>query len=317
MPYVTRAQIGRAKEMDLLTYLQAFEPDELVHYSGNVYTTRAHDSLKISNGKWCWWSHDIGGRSALDYLIKVRGLELPNAVLHILGQSGVCLAEKPIAEVRQPQPLLLPEPNQDNARVISYLVGRKIHRKVIDFCIQTRRLYESREYHNAVFIGFDKQCVARYGAIRSTNISRYMGDVAGSDKQFSFSIQAVSESDKLHLFESAIDLLSYCTLEEMAGHTWSDQHCLSLAGIYRPRKDIKESTLPAALTHYLQDYQGIKRIVLHLDNDAPGRAAARAIQALLEQGYSTSDEPPRRGKDMNDYLRILSGHLHTSDVERM
>lgn len=318
MPYVTRAQIERAKEMGLLTYLQAFEPDELVHFSGNIYTTRTHDSLKISNGKWCWWSHDIGGRSALDYLIKVRGMKLPDAVLHILGQSGdSSVSEKPKAEVRQPQRLLLPEHNQDNARVISYLMGRGIHRVVIDFCIQTGRLYESKEYHNAVFVGFDKKGIARYGAIRGTNASRYMGDVAGSDKRFSFSIPAGNGSERLDLFESGIDLLSYCTLENMDGHIWRDQHCLSLAGIYRPRKDIEESTLPAALTQYLQDYQGIKSIVLHLDNDAPGRAAARTIQALLERGYSTFDEPPRLGKDMNDYLRILSGHLRTWDVERM
>ena len=74
MPYVTQEQIERARQMDLLTYLQTYEPDELVHFSGDVYTTRTHDSLKISNGKWCWWSRDIGGRSALDYLIKVRGM---------------------------------------------------------------------------------------------------------------------------------------------------------------------------------------------------------------------------------------------------
>jgi hypothetical protein len=72
MPYVTPEQIERAKQMDLLTYLQHYEPQELVRFSGNVYTTRTHDSLKISNGKWYWWSRNIGGRSALDYLIKVR-----------------------------------------------------------------------------------------------------------------------------------------------------------------------------------------------------------------------------------------------------
>ena len=54
--------------MDLLTYLKNYEPYELVHFSGNTYTTRTHDSLKISNGKWMWWSRGIGGRSALDYL---------------------------------------------------------------------------------------------------------------------------------------------------------------------------------------------------------------------------------------------------------
>ena len=54
----------------MLTYLKNYETYELVHFSGNTYTTRTHDSLKISNGKWMWWSQRTGGRSALDYLIK-------------------------------------------------------------------------------------------------------------------------------------------------------------------------------------------------------------------------------------------------------
>ena len=56
------------RQMDLLTYLRRFDPEELVHIGGNTYTTRTHDSLKISNGKWCWWSRNIGGTNALDYL---------------------------------------------------------------------------------------------------------------------------------------------------------------------------------------------------------------------------------------------------------
>lgn len=318
MPYVTRVQIDRAKEMDLLTYLQTFEPNEVVRFSGNVYTTRTHDSLKISNGKWCWWSHDIGGRSALDYLIKVRGMELPEAVLHILDQSPVPILSAQVqTKSDQPQRLLLPEPNRDNERVISYLLGRGIHRVVIDLCIQSERLYESKEYHNAVFVGFDKQGVPRYGAIRGTNTSRYMGDVAESDKRFSFSIPAGNGSERLHLFESAIDLMSYCTLEYMAGYDLCRQHSLSLAGIYKPRKNVEESTPPAALTQYLQDYPQINEVALHLDNDAPGRAATRAIQMLLGQPYCVSDEPPKRGKDMNDYLRTLSGQLHLRNAERV
>ena len=81
MPFVSKKQIEQAREIDLLTYLQRYEPEELVHFSGNTYTTRTHDSLKISNGKWCWWSHGIGGTNALDYLVSVRGLSLPDAVM--------------------------------------------------------------------------------------------------------------------------------------------------------------------------------------------------------------------------------------------
>ena len=57
-----------ARRMDLYTYLSIYEPHELVHVGGREYCTREHDSLKISNGLWCWHSRDEGGASALDYL---------------------------------------------------------------------------------------------------------------------------------------------------------------------------------------------------------------------------------------------------------
>ena len=46
MPFVSKKQIEQAREMDLLTYLRRYEPEELVHFSGNTYTTRTHAVLK-------------------------------------------------------------------------------------------------------------------------------------------------------------------------------------------------------------------------------------------------------------------------------
>ena len=36
LPYVTKDQIAAAREMDLLTYLRRFDPEELVHIGGNT-----------------------------------------------------------------------------------------------------------------------------------------------------------------------------------------------------------------------------------------------------------------------------------------
>ena len=80
MAYYTKEQIEKARQIDLLTYLQAHEPTELVRLRGDTYCTREHDSLKISNGKWMWWSRGFGGASALDYLMKVRGLSFTDAM---------------------------------------------------------------------------------------------------------------------------------------------------------------------------------------------------------------------------------------------
>ena len=48
MPFIPPETIEKARQVDLLTYLKACEPNELVHISSNHYCTREHDSLKIS-----------------------------------------------------------------------------------------------------------------------------------------------------------------------------------------------------------------------------------------------------------------------------
>lgn len=45
MPYIPPDVVAQAKQMDLLTYLQHYEPNELVKVGGNTYCTRTHDSL--------------------------------------------------------------------------------------------------------------------------------------------------------------------------------------------------------------------------------------------------------------------------------
>ncbi|XID93354.1 DUF3991 domain-containing protein [Paenibacillaceae bacterium WGS1546] len=303
MAYVSKEQIERAKEWDLLTYLQHVEPYELVKCSRNAYATRSHGSLKISNGKWFWWSRGFGGRSALDYLIKVRGISLPEAVLHINEQASLSLSpvSQAIQEENAAVPFELPEAYENPSRVVAYLRGRGIAREVLEACLQTGRLYESRNYHNAVFVGFDEQGVPRYAAIRGTTSTRYMGEVPGSDKRYAFSLSAAENSDELHLFESAIDLLSYCTLMALRGKDWGQAHLLSLAGIHRPAENKDESALPAALLSYLDRHSEVKRLVLHLDNDEPGRLAAEMIEQQLAQSYLLKNEPPVQ-KDVNEDL---------------
>ena len=44
MAFIPPETIEKARQVDLLTYLQACEPNELVHISGNHYCTREHDS---------------------------------------------------------------------------------------------------------------------------------------------------------------------------------------------------------------------------------------------------------------------------------
>ena len=301
MPYIAPEVITESKRMDLLTYLREYEPNELVKYSNNTYTTRTHDSLKISNGKWMWWSRGIGGKSALDYLIKVRGMTFIKAVQTIMGNGSVY--EPPTENISsyEKQPLLLPEKSPTSDVVTDYLFGRGIDYEIINYCLDNELIIESLPYHNAVFIGYDEERKPKYAAYRATNQTRIMDDCTGSKKQYSFRMTA-DNTGEVHLFECAIDLLSYATLLKLEGKDWRQYNLVSLAGVYSPKAVIEESKAPAAIKNLLSKDKAIKRIVLHLDNDIAGRKATKALQTILKNEYEVVDDPPVCGKDVNDFL---------------
>ena len=157
MGYIAADDILKAREMDLMTYLRNYEPQELVRVSGNTYCTREHESLRISNGKWYWFSHDVGGRSALDYLIKVKDYSFIDAVKTILGNAAV---KEPIPYYQKEKvnrDLLMPKLDEDTSQVEKYLYSRGIHPAVTLYCIEKKLLYQTAEYHNALFVGYDKE----------------------------------------------------------------------------------------------------------------------------------------------------------------
>jgi len=314
MPYIDPEVILEAKKMDLLTYLQNYESQELVKFSGNVYCTRTHDSLKISNGKWCWHSRGIGGRSALDYLIKVRDMSFTEAVEQIMGQAAI---QPPVSvskdEKPKPKPFTLPPANRSATHMVNYLTKRGIDLDILRFCMDTGRLYESYPYHNAVFVGMDENRTPRYAALRG---ARFMGEATGSDKHYSFGIPAETDSDTLHLFESPIDLLSYATLLKMYGHDWRQEHLLSLSGVYQPKESAGETATPAALKRFLKSNPNVRKIVLRFDNDTTGRLAVQTIRAVLPDSYEIASKPPPSGKDYNDYLCDRLGLPRTQGKKR-
>lgn len=111
--------------------------------------------------------------------------------------------------------------------------------------------------------------------------------MTGSDKNVGFSIPHDPRSEQVRVFEAPIDLMSYLTLHR---HT---SNALALCGLYE-----------GALKNYLQAHPKIRRIVLCLDADAPGRETTRRLEEqYTEQGYVVTVEEPRSGKDWNEYLQ--------------
>ena len=129
----------------------------------------------------------------------------------------------------------------------------------------------------------------------------FKAEVSGSNKRYSFRIAAEDNGRDLHVFESAIDLMSYASMRRYRGQDWKQEALLSLAGVFQVKR---KGVLPVALEGFLEEHPEVKTIHLHLDNDQVGQAASKGIIESLEKDYEILDQPPRYGKDMNEALRI-------------
>lgn len=291
MPYIPPEIVKRAEEMDLLTYLQNYEPEELVKVGNGTYTTKTHDSIRISNGLWNWFSEGVGGKNAISYLMKVKNYSFLEAVETIIGNVNV---KKPVIYKEEKQDnieLVLPQKSNNSERAKIYLMSRGIAPEIINECINDNLIYESLPNHNVVFIGFDDSKSPKYAFYRGTNKTRFMGEAKGSDKKYTFRLEAKTQCTRVHLFESAIDLLSYATLLKMKNIDWHKENMISLGGVNNPSKISENNKIPIAIKEFLEKNPNINEIHLHLDNDEVGRNASKSLQEVLPKKYTVLDRP--------------------------
>lgn len=300
--------VAEARKIDLLTYLKNYEPYELVEVCKGTYTTKTHDSLKISNGLWYWFTREVGGKSAIDYLMKVKNYNFVEAVKTVMENIQI---QPPTIykqqEKNQNKNLILPLKAENNERAINYLLSRGISQEIIQYCIDNNLLYEESKNHNVVFVGYDENNTPKYAFCRATNEERFMREATGSNKKYSFKIKAQKENNIIHLFESSIDLLSFATILNLENKNWRDENLLSLGGIYTSKYDPDKSKIPVALVNFLEKNPNVNEIHLHLDRDLAGRNASSFLEQVLKEKYKIKDATVPFGKDMNEYLCLKYG----------
>lgn len=304
MAYVSPEVVAKAREIDLFSYLQATDPGELVKCDGNEYCTRAHDSLKISNGKWFWWSRGIGGASALDYLVKVRGVDFVTAVEAVMGKAVEIPSVFVPKQKKNYDRLYVPRHSFSCDQAKKYLLYRGIDEAIIDECVGRKMIAENLKNGAVLFLGYDEKGTMKHCCSRATDGSSGKKDMAGSDKRYAFRLATNEDNLTVRVFESAIDLLSYATMLKKSGKDYRTENLISLSGIYLPKNQIEETKIPMPIEHYLATHPNTKQICLHLDNDFAGQRGAEALQVILGEKYEVRYLPPPDGKDYNDYLML-------------
>lgn len=307
MPYIAPEIVAEARQVDLLTYLKNYAPNELIEVCKNTYVTREHDSLKISNGLWYWFAKGVGGKSAIDYLMKVKNLSFISAVQTVMGnikiQAPVSYAQQQKVEKK----IKIPTKATNNNIAINYLLSRGIAKEVIEYCIKNKLLYQEEKTNNVVFLGYDSNNNIAYAFCRATNEQRFMREATGSNKRYSFKIKSEQKSNVVHLFESSIDLLSYATFLHLTDRNWREENLLSLGGIYSSKYDVEKTKVPISLMEFLEKNPNINEVHLHLDNDLAGRNASAFFQQVLSKKYKVINHTIPIGKDMNEYLCLKRG----------
>ena len=266
--------------------------------------------MKDDRLSWYWHSRSVGGHGALDYLVKAENMGFREAVSVISGATPPTVPPRSDIPITA-KTLVLPERTGIPLKLYDYLCNKRgIDSDIVQTLILKGQLYEDKR-GNVVFVGHDEQGKARFTSLRGT-YGDYRGDCAGSDKRYSFNMPASPPSERLYVFESAIDSMSHGSLENAATgdrDAWKRDNRLSLAG-----------TSDAALPFFLNRHTAVRELVFCLDNDQPGRDAAVAMaRKYADKGYTTRLELPR-DKDFNLDLQALraqiSAEKHTQTIQK-
>lgn len=295
---------------------------------GNCYTLQEMDSVIIKNdATWCRWSRIHAGETEgrggtqIDFMLQFGNCStVPEAIHEILALNHIHVLrqiEIPSVSVSEAKEMLLPEKAAGYRYLFAYLCKtRQLSPEVVSYFVYDLKiLYESKEHHNLVFLGKDKDGIVRYAMQRGTSdiYGRiFKGDVRGNDKSHGINI-VNPRSSVLKVFEAGIDCMSYI---DLTGDTWSNKVVLGML-----------SDQP--LHTFLQEHAHIEEIWFCLDNDEPARNAVlgtnkkeirndveitRHQPGLMEKyenkGYAVRDCPAEygKGKDYNENLKYYRVH---------
>ena len=294
MSYIpfTEQQREQARRTDLVAFLR--QCGEEVKRSGSENMWLDHgQKVTIRGNLWFHQYEQVGG-DAVDFVRRFYNLDYREAVL-TLTSMGVGMIREPVEPFTQ-KPLQIPAKYENMRRVYGYLLQRRgIDKEVLDTFAYRGLVYECDRYHNAVFVGIDKEKEIRHIHKRSTAAQGgFKGNAPGSEPEYSFHWHG--GGDVLYLFEAPIDMLSFIS---MFKHCWKSQSYAASCGVS-----------DKVLWQMLKDGPHIKKVYICFDNDKPGQQAAQRISREMTEKNIWHEIYPPENKDWNeDLLKWRKGQV--------
>lgn len=281
----TKEQREQARRTDLANFLVS--RGEKVKKSGSEYEWLDGSQKVTIRGHLWYHQYEQKGGDAVDFVRRFYNKDYAEAVEILLDNCGGQIITSPTIE-KSHKPFELPPRNDRMSRVFSYLLlTRGIDKDVLYEFVRNKMIYESADYHNAVFVGYDSSGKPRHAHKRGTVTNNpYKGNVAGSQPEFSFHWHGTS--DKIFLFEAPIDMFSYISMHK---ENWQEHSYAASC-----------SVSDRVLFQCLKDNPNIKNVFLCFDNDEAGQTANKRIADKLNSMNIKSEILIPIHKDWNEDL---------------
>ena len=294
----TDEQIQRAAETDIADMLR--RQGEELKSVGSEYEWK-HGADRITIRGCQWYNHYEGkGGNAIKFVQEFYNKNFKEAMEYLIGDTAGAIKQARAVEPKKEVVLQPPEKNDSMRRVYAYLLTKRgLDKDVVGAFSKKGLIYESADYHNAVFVGQDKDGKVRHISMRGTGSTNYRGNAPGSEPEFSF--HWVGKNDKLYLFEAPIDMLSYITMHKDG---WEDNSYAACCGVG-----------DKVLDQMLKDNPQLKKVYLCLDNDEVGRKFdERIADKLFEKGIACKILVPTN-KDWNEDLVGVEHEEKTEETQ--
>ncbi len=285
--HFTKEQREQARRTDLANFL--ISQGEKVKKSGSEFEWLDGSQKVTIRGNLWYHQYEQKGGDAVDFVRRFYNKDYAEAVKMLLnGDGGKIITSPPIE--KENKLFELPPRNDRMSRVFSYLLlTRGIDKDVLFEFVRNKMIYESADYHNAVFVGYDSNGTPRHAHKRGTVTNNpYKGNVAGSKPEYSFHWHGTS--DKMFLFEAPIDMLSFISMHK---ENWKS-HCYAASCSVSDR----------VLFQCLKDNPNIKNVYLCFDNDQAGQRANRRISEKLNSMNIQNEILIPKLKDWNEVLTL-------------
>lgn len=178
MAHLEEDIIERAKNTDMIALLESEEGFSFKStYGEREFKCIEHNSLVVNGNRrrWYWNSRQVGGNNAIDYLVKIRGMNFRDAVLHLVGdreQTAYTPIRKAVTEnvsISKPVRFVLPEQahfpdgRRNYSNIIAYLnKGRGIDMNIINTLIASGQIYQGVQYNGLHIVGYNDEGMAFY-----------------------------------------------------------------------------------------------------------------------------------------------------------